>query len=259
MISRVGRSLIFLGLLAPSLLVAQASGDWQIHRSTWQEDIVRGTPIEIHNHYGDVRIRGKKDITVDITAHTQKHKNDKHLIAITHKREQNKLVIQVAYAGNDQDTFKKSGKRRLDMAVFIPEGSPLTVRTHKGLIQARGIVGDVDYFSERGNIYSKNKGHVVIGSRQGDITAALLDTTWKKPAKIESQLGDIEVHLPLGPSLSVNARTAGQITTDYSLTIDHKPKSIEKLAKVKIGKGEHVLSLINKKGAVKILKMAWLK
>lgn len=235
----------------------QLDRDWLIERSTFKEAVAKGTPIEIHNLYGDVRLRGTEDAGIDVITNMQKRKGDKHKVSLTHEMKDDKLVLTVSYAGEEEETVKKNGKRRLDLTVFIPEGSHLTVRTHKGLIEAKGIMGDVDFYSDRGKIYCRNKGHVVIGSRQGNITAAMMKVDWEKASRVESKLGTIEVQLPSDASLQVQATTSGQITTDYSVQIKRSAKGNRKTAIATLGEGKNQLVLDNQAGAIKVLLGNW--
>ncbi len=254
---------IMLGLLLMFIVSGDTSAqdklgeDWLIERSTLKEAVAKGTPIEIHNLYGDVRLRGTENARVDVITNMQKKKGDKHKVSLSHEMKDGKLILTVGYAGDEADTVKKNGKRRLDLTAFIPEGSHLTVRTHKGLLEARGIVGDVDLYSDRGKIYCRSKGHVIIGSRQGNITAAIMKIDWEKPARIESKLGTIEVQLPSDASLAVQATTSGQITTDYSIQMKHAGKGKRKTAIATLGKGKNNLVLDNQAGQIKMLIGNW--
>lgn len=249
---------VFLFFLPESMCSQkETEKDWNAQRITWQGIIKHGTPIEIQNPYGDVRLRGTDQPQVDVIAHAQMKLSDKHTITFLSQMEHGVLKLIVSYAGREEDTIKKNGKRRLDMAVVVPHGSPLMVRTHKGSIQAKGIKNDVDFYSERGNISSSHHGHAVIGTRQGKISASLRGVNWDKPTELYSVLGSIEVYLPRQTSLAIEATTSGKITTDYSIQIQRNPGEKEKFATMTLGEGKNRLVIKNSSGAIEILEGSW--
>ena len=230
--------------------------NWLIEKLDYRGEIAPGTTVELTNEYGEIRARGTVDQTVEIVANVQKAKGDQQLIFFRTREEEGKLVIEVVYEGDDEDTVRKSGKRRLDMTIYVPKTSLFVARTFKGQIDARGL-GDADLYSERGKVFLRNKGHAKIVTRQGNIRAVLRKVDWDKPVHVESVVGNLEVELPREADFSVVATTMGRLTTDYSVDIKTNETSWMKTVRATVGSGKNEIVLRNQNGAIGLLRGRW--
>ncbi|MDJ0840519.1 MAG: DUF4097 family beta strand repeat-containing protein [Acidobacteriota bacterium] len=252
-------SILYLALaLIPLDAPAQEHGDWVIEKLTWKEEVATGTPIEIVNEYGDIRIRSHGlPNQVEIIANSQRVKTDERMITLEPREVNGGWVINVVYKGKDEDTVKKRGKRRLDLTLLVPQGSPLTAKTFKGLLEAKGLDAHADLYSERGKIFLRTKSSARVGSRQGNIRTVFQTVKWAQASEFYSILGNIEVELPADASLKVTAATAGHITSDYSMEIQRDRNTFVKNAKITIDDGKHQLNIDNKEGDVRIIEGRW--
>lgn len=248
-------ALCLLGGMPPNGAPRQENS-WEIKKITWDGAVKAGVAVEIHNEYGDIRTRGAEGDILAVSAMVQKHKDDQHQLKFEVERSENHLVLRVVYAGDDAGTIKGRGKRRADVTVFLPYGRPLKVRTHKGLIEAKGLKSDVDFETFAGKVFCRIEGSLKIKTHQGPITAILMKAEWKDAPVLESILGNITLQLPREANVTVKASTSGEITTDYSLTIKKEPKG-RKHAVARIGKGTYPLYINNNSGNVKILEGKW--
>ena len=231
--------------------------EWITERKEWEGTVKPGQPIEIHNDYGDVRARGIDGTNISLTAMVQKHEDDAHSISFDIEQRPDRLVVRMKYEGDDGETAKAGGKRRADVSVLLPQGCPYTVRTVPGLIEVKGFRGDVDLYSQQGNIFLRNHGHAKVGTNQGNVDATLLDPSWIKPLSFESTIGNISVRLPSNADVTVDASTAGELTSDYSIDIERDPHTWEKRARAVIGSGQSKLVIASKSGNIKILEGKW--
>ena len=247
-----------LCFLLPVAALAQELGkDWEIVKIAGETEIMPAAAVEVYNEYGDVRARSAPDQIFAYSAMIQKYSADAKTFDFQVEHQADKLVLRVVYPGGDADTVKGAGKRRADVTVFVPKNSRYQVRTEKGFIEAKGIHGDVDLASKVGKIFVRSEGHVTASTGQGDITAYLLNTRWTKPFLFETQIGAISVHLPKDASITVQAETAGELSTDYSIEIKRDEISRVKFGTAKIGAGKHRLNLKSKQGAIKINQGLW--
>ena len=245
-------------LVAVSAVSAQELGkDWEIERLTWDGAVKTGDVIEVRNPFGDVRARGTPEQAVGISAMVQKNVKDSHRLDFKITQDPGRLLIEVVYPGDLSETVREGGKRRADVTVYVPFGSPYSVRIFAGLIEAKGLKSDVDFESDKGKIFLRLAGHVRLKTRQADTVAYLLDTAFVKPASFENQVGSTTVYLPSNASLAVTATTSGELTTDYSIDVERAPGAWLKKAKAVIGGGEHGLTLDSKNGPIKILSGKW--
>ena len=231
--------------------------DWLIDRIAWEKQIQPGTPVEVHNPYGDIRSRGTDDGKLALSAMVQSHKDDEHKVEFDIQEKDGAVIVNVIYKGKEEDTVKKNGLRRADVTVYVPDGSPYTVSTFKGLLEAKGLKCDVDASSDRGKIFLRLNGHITAKNRQGHIKAVIKEAVWKKPMVFESVLGNIEVHLPSQAGGMATAKTRGHITTDYSIDIEHTKGSKLKVGKARLGDGKQELLLTNHQGDIKIVRGLW--
>ena len=211
--------------------------------------------IELVNEYGNIRARGTKDGVLALSAMIQKKNSDSHQIRFDIDDADEVVKIRVVYDGKQEDTIKAKGKRRGDVTIYVPEGVSLNARTHTGLLEVKGL-GDVSLETFSGRVFCRVDGLPKVKTYQGDIKAVLKGTAWEQPALLSSTLGTIEVVFPPKASLDVEAVTRGEITTDYSVTIE-KEKSGLKRARARLGDGGQAVHITNETGIIKILEGNW--
>jgi len=240
----------------PLVKETKLGDNWQIERLDWKEAITEGTVVQLVNEYGEIRARGTKDQTVEIIANVQKKSDDSQIIYFKNRKEDGKLIIEAVFEGDDEDTVKVNGKRRLDMTIYIPKTSLFVGKTFKEQIDARGL-GDADLYSERGKVFLRNKGTVKIVTRQGNIRSVVRKLNLEKPIHLESTIGNVEVELPREAQIKAVARTMGHFTTDYSATIKTDENTWMKTATVTFGEPTDELVLENKNGSISLLRGRW--
>ena len=233
---------------------SQVSEGWSIDRRVWKQALAAGSVIEVENPYGNVRVRGADDDLFEMTGNIQKKQGDENHVEVVFDKLPNGVRARVIYKGDEADTAKRKGKRRADLALFVPNGSHLSVTTYKGLIEVKNVKGDVVTNTFSGKTFVRNQGHLKVYSRQGNVRAVLLETKWNKPPKLETVLGELEVVLPLTANVVVKAETRGHVTSDYSMSISKNTEMKTRIAKIKIGEGVNSLELGSEDGDIRILE-----
>ena len=139
--------------------------------------------------------------------------------------------------------------------IYVPKGVSFHGKTHAGLLEVKGL-GDVELETFSGRVYCRVDGHAAVKTYQGDIKALLKSATWAQPPLFASTLGTIEIQLPPAASVDVEALTRGEISTDFSLTIEDAGNGLKR-ALAHTGEGGQKVHLTNQSGAVKILQGRW--
>ncbi len=252
--------LILLSLLPLAWAAPGASGEWTTERFRWQGPPGSARTIEVRNDYGDIRARcaGQQ---VEVSAVIQTQALDPYTADIGIGERAGRMVIQVELArrggaGEDGELQPKI-RRRVDMTVFIPPGAELRAHTLGGLIEARGLKSNVIAESTSGDIFISATGYVRARSERGAITVHLHAAAWPEAPSFETVSSDVAVWLPPDADAVVEARTAGEITTDYSISIRPLGTGTRKHAVATIGGGKHPLFITSEIGKIKILRSVY--
>lgn len=253
--------LILLSLSALAGAAPRAGGEWTIERFRWQGPLGSTQTIEIRNDYGDIRTRSAGNQEVEISAVIQQQSVDPYTANILVGDRVGHMVIQVELTksdGADEDEeLRQRIRRRVDMTVFIPPGAELRARTLGGLIEARGLESNVIAESTSGDVFISTIGHARARSERGAITVHLRGAAWPEAPRFETVSGDVAVWLPPDADAVVEAETAGEITTDYSISIRPLGTGTRKHAVATIGNGRHQLFITSGIGKIKILRSVY--
>lgn len=231
--------------------------EWAITRTELQRQIQPGMAIIVDNPYGDVQVKRAPSPLVPVYSMVQKHVRDQDDPQIE-ANVTDKMIVTVSYPpgsmNDDQVAIKTNTKRRVDLTLFVPMGSPLFVKTRNGKIIVKGLKSDVTAQSGKGNIFVRTTGTVNAASDHGDISVYFKKGSWSRSPKIETKSGDISIRMPPEADSVVWITTTGEITTDFSVDIKFKPKSDSKRAFTRLGNGKHHLEVKSLNGNVKLLK-----
>lgn len=209
---------------SPSPSAAAVSG---IERLQWSRAVDGEEPvtaIDIRNDFGDIRARGAGDRVLDVTMTVQRLDPSGQRLGFTVERRGGAIALVVAYPpGRVKDAVAHPAKDsydRLDLVVFVPAGVALRAHTLRGRVEARGLKGDVDAFTEDGPIFVRTTGTTTARTVSGTITAlpdAATLAVAGPPLVLASDSGTIEVTLSGQPSPELRVETAGEIETTLAL------------------------------------------
>lgn len=244
-------------LLVATVLPAQDSSmeDWRIEKFDWSGALGEAGEIVIHNEYGDIRCRSTDGDQVVLVANIQRHKDDPRRAEIRVEPGE-RLEIAVDYPPDAEATglTREMEKRRVDVSVLIPHGVRLEAKTKGGLIEAKGLSAPAHADSHTGNIVLKTSAPVAAYTERGTIDVTFSKTSWGEAVRLETLTGDIAVWLPPDASVAVEAATTGELSTDFSIDVEHRPPNDKKHAMAKIGGGEAKLGIETEKGRVKLFR-----
>ena len=228
-----------------------ATTDWHIEKYEWEGVVKAHHPIEIVNDYGDVRTRLANDQTLAVSGMIQRAPTDPDNMKIKVEQTTEKTVIRVTFPGEVRGAPLR---RRIDVTAFIPKQSPLTIRTYRGLIEAKGLESDLLLSTDQGRVVFSTTGTAEVSTRQGDVKGYFKTARWSKPPRFTSVLGNLMLHFPKATDAVVDVATRGKITSDYTMELSFEDASRLKKARVKLGSGKVPVTIDAGRGNVELLR-----
>lgn len=144
--------------------------------------------------------------------------------------------------------------QRLDLAVLVPEGHPLSVHTDQGQIEVRGVHGDLQLSSVAGDIKLRGiKGVIQAETAEGSIEAALGTAPRKSHQRLATRTGEIKVGVDDELDAEVDMATSALFATEYSLKVTPRPgQEPNKHARTVIGANAASLVLESRRGQISV-------
>ena len=241
-----------LVLVALPAGAAEADETWQKESAQWFETIEPGGRVRVVNPLGDIRARfGGYEDQVEVLATLQYTDRQASRPEVTLSRVGTGLDVSTRWRQGDG-----AGRGRIDLVVFVPQGATLDARTEDGLLEAKGLKGDLIASSFKGTVRIRSiQGRVSAKSARGAISAALETGVTDRPQSFTTETGDIEVYLWEDANLQVRLATSGEISTDFSIDIEHRRfEEPGKQGRATVGKGGPELVLESKRGRVRLLR-----
>ena len=239
-------------LMAVPAAAAETDETWQKDSAQWLETIEPGGTIRVVNPLGDIRARlGGYENQVEILATLQYTDQPASRPEVTLTHVGTGLDVSTGWTQGDG-----AGRGRVDLVVFVPQGATLDARTEDGLLEAKGLKSNLTASSLKGELRLRSiHGRVNAKSARGPISATLETGATDEPQSITTETGDIEVYLWEDANLQVRLATSGEISTDFSIDIEHRRfEEPGKHGRATIGKGGQQLVLESKRGRVRLLR-----
>ena len=231
---------------------------WEKKEAQWFEAIDSGDRVHVQNPFGNIYARfGGYENQVEILATVQRLDLARPELVVDIERVDGVLEVLVrpgVAEGGGPTSDKQAG--RVDLVVFVPLGARLDARTEHDLIEAKGLRGDVVASSLTGNIRLRSiEGRIRAETTGGSISAMLVTGATDETQELTTETGEIEVHLGEDSDVEVKIATSGEISTDFSLDIEHhRFQEPGKHAVATIGEGGSLISLRSKRGRVRLLR-----
>jgi len=153
----------------------------------------------------------------------------------------------------EEDSWKR---RRVDVTLFVPVEAELVAHTERGLIEAKGLESAIEAHSIWGDIVLSTGGPAVAYSERGKIDVHFGGTDWSSVARLQTLTGSISVLLPVDSNVAVEMETRGQLTTDFSLEVDHHPDGALKTGSAVVGEASAELYLSSDRGNLSLRRAA---
>jgi len=215
------------------------------------------TAIEIRNDFGDIRARLAGDRVLDASMLVQRLDPGPQGVGFTVERRGSALALVVGYPpGRVKDADPrppKDGYDRLDLTIFVPEGVTLRAHTLRGLVEARGLKGDVEAATLDGSILVSAAGVLQARTTRGEITATVSPAALAGPGApllFQSATGAINLIVPAQGSMELRVETAGAVTS--KLDLQRATAGGRTTARATMGAGERLVLVTSGTGAVRI-------
>jgi hypothetical protein len=218
--------------------------DWTIDNWRWRGELAPSTSIEVDNPWGDVRLRAADAGEMESSAMIQRRNADPVRAEVRVLRRGSVIRFEVVYPATPRGDL-----HRVDLALFVPKGAPVAVRTEAGMIQAPGLANDLRLRSTSGKIAASTSGTAHVDTRDGEIDVTLAGAVWSSPPRLESRDGDITLRLDATSEARVDVRTRGEITVKAPARLERRRSG----AVVTFGHGTKPLSLQTRSGDVTLL------
>lgn len=207
-------------LAAPAL--AQSVGEWRIESHGWKRELPAGLPIAIENPYGEVRVRAFEGQGCELAGVSQRHRDDPRPIDLEPVLEADRLVVAVRMPATAEDGAAPPewGRRRVDLTIYVPASSPLTVRTGDGAVEVKGSTTPVAVATRNGAILIESQGPLTAETDAGDVSVLLASPAWAHEAAISTRTGDVRLAVRRDARARLEVETRGRIATDFSIEID---------------------------------------
>lgn len=233
---------------------AAAEPAFAVTRSDLSNTIPAGQPILIDNPYGDVRLRfGGYQHAVDIHATLQQREGAAPIALQPREDNGRHLIAPRLPAG-----AVLAADQRIDLVVYVPEKHAVSVRTHGGLIEGRGVKSDLDLRSVDGGIILRGtEGSVQAETGGGAIEISLATAPPGARQRIATRTGNILIGVTDRLDAELEMATSGVFATEYSLTVKRRPgEEPNKQARTTIGEAKSTLVVESRRGEIRLLRRA---
>jgi len=247
------RTLVLVAVIAVLSSAIRPADAQSMDRDSWSGPIGNAA-VTIDNPYGDIRLRhGGSEHNLEVAAVFQQLATDGSKLLLETEFTDDVAtvkIVKVDAAGNPSPEIPRRYKARADLAILVPEGSPVEASTGSGLIEVQGVHVDVDLTTATGTIrVVKTHGRIDAHADGGTIEITLEPSATKKPQHLSSVTGPITVFTSATNDLDVTMATSGAFITDFSLAVEnHDHEEPNKTATATIGRGGPVLEMSSKRG-----------
>ena len=235
---------------------------FEIERVTRVATVADELGVVVLNRFGDVRARfGGYEGRAEVFANVQQFADEGPRLAVEARETPAGVEVTVGYRageGGELVTTPEPGwRKRADMVVWVPRGSPLSVTTGDGVVDVRGLESDVRIATAGGAISARKvRGDLDFRSAGGDLLVVL--ETWDAARRhsFASDTGDLSVVLGGEADAAIRVATSGLISTDVSLRLDYQAdRSPVRRAEALLGEGSGTVSISSGDGHVRLIRL----
>lgn len=220
----------------------------------WFDPVRPGETARVSNPHGSIFARfGGYGEQLEILATRQRIEAGREALEVERRRVEGGLDVVVVDPEQDPD-----GRRdRIDLVVFVPKGVALEASTDDGSMEIKKLKSDLTASSVTGDIYIRGiGGRVNAKSARGSLEVTLSSGATDETQRLSTQTGDIMVHVWEDAAVDARLSTSGEISTDFSLTIEHRRlEEPSKHAVATINGGGPRLEMTSKRGRLRLLRL----
>lgn len=246
-------ALLWVGL--PTALGAQgapADPEVWVDSPRWQVELAPDVELRISNPYGDVRGRGSADGKLLVVGIIQRFDPEQRDAEVLIEEAEDHVVVRTRYPSADRRLANGSLNGRIDLSVLVPAGHKMRIETGAGLIEVKGVDRELVAHTTSGRIRLTTARAVRAETTSGGLTAVLKGPTALQPARLTTETGLLRVDLLDAPSLSLLARTPGQILPRFGQLDERVATRSSGITELKVGKEPWSLEAVSTKGSIEI-------
>lgn len=235
---------------------AAAQEEW-----SWSGRIDQGRTLEIKNANGPLHAELADGDSVEVWATKEGPSRDVEQVEIRVVEHEDGVTICSVYPGgflrgnscepgeggrissDDNDT-------EVTFRIRVPAGVDFVGKTMNGRIEVDELRSDVDVLTMNGRIDVATTGWAQAKTMNGAVTVSMGAADWTGDMEVESMNGTIEVRLPEGADVDLDASTMnGSIDSDFPMEISGW---IRNRARGRIGDGGRGLDVSTMNGSIRI-------
>jgi hypothetical protein len=250
-------TILVLGALLGAQQPPAVEDSWEKISSQTFETIEAGALVRVVNPFGAIHARfGGYENRVEILT-TVQHPEGGPSGPVVSISPTDGGGLEVTTALGPEPDPPGGPRSRVDLVLFVPEGAAVDAETREDQINVKGLKGDLTARSDTGDIRIRSvEGRVRAKTVRGQIAASLESGVTSASQDFSTETGDIEVWLWEDAKAEVEIATSGEISTDFSIDIEHlRFEEPGKRATAVVGGGGPKLSLYTKRGRVRLLRL----
>lgn len=223
-------------------------------RRDYTATLADGETVKIDNPYGDVRLRfGGYAHALEINAVVQQP-----AAAAPIEMEALKVKEYYVFSPRLPAGTALADAQRVDLVAFIPLGHPVIVRTESGLIESRGLRGDIDLSTVTGNIAIRGtQGSVQASAGIGSIEASFDTAPPGSRQRLETITGNIVLAVDDHLDAELVLASSGVFATEFSLDVEPLAgQEPNKRARAVVGADDKKarIDLSSRRGEIRLLR-----
>ncbi|WP_300618839.1 hypothetical protein [Dokdonella sp.] len=238
--------------------VVQADSTGPVEPSPERRDfnatLAEGQIVTIDNPYGDVRLRfGGYAHALEINAVVQQP-----AAAAPIEWKQTRNQEHYVFSPRLPAGAKLAEEQRVDLVAFVPLGHAVIVRTESGLIESRGLRGDIDLGTVTGSIAVRGtQGRVQARTGIGNIEASFDTAPPGSRQRLETTTGDIVLAIDDHLDAELVLASSGVFATEFSLDVERLAgQEPNKRARAVVGTDDRKarIDISSRRGEIRLLR-----
>ncbi len=231
--------------------VVDAAMQHEIERTDNTQQMTKAVPVRLDNPYGDVRVRfGGYEGSLEWHTVAQ-NMGSSNKIAVTASAGQVFDIVARLPAG----TTLAPGQR-MDITAYVPDGHDVEIVTERGLIEARGLKGNLKVRSTSGDIALRGiAGRLDLETGAGNIEAQLEPALAGSEQRIATSTGNILLGIGEDLNAALKLASSGVFATEFSVEIEGQAgQEPNKRGHVAVGKPAAQIEIYSKRGEIRLLR-----
>jgi len=243
------------GVHTPSTAREDAPAALTIDRPEQAFDLAGVTELVVDNPLGDIHVRSASENEARANLFVQRWAGDGSGARVRPSPNRGRLFLVVEprhrSASGSASQGGASRPLRADLVLLVPPRISLRLYTGAGDIELRKLANPViGARSDSGDIEVIASSRIDAQTASGEIRATLVAPGWTGEQRLVTGSGDILAYVPLGPDLSVDARSGGAIAGRWSALVTAREDAQELF--VRHGSGADRLMLRSGSGRIEV-------